>query len=117
MPCPLPILRILCEILRVGLLQIRQSVGSSDRTFAVADHLHNLPDLIANYDPAKLRFYWEVERPLFRQSLPENGRHAFDELWDQLAHHLDDLSDRTAIRIGSHDATTGPPKAGQLFVG
>jgi hypothetical protein len=39
---------------------------------AEADHLHNLPQLLADYHPDRLRYYWDIERPSFIKQVPES---------------------------------------------
>jgi len=52
-----------------------------------ADHLHNLPGLLANYKPELLDYYWRVERPGFvERSTPEDLQ-GFEPLWQALAKH------------------------------
>lgn len=75
---------IYTDILRHGLLAIR---GAQDLAYAraLADHLHNLPDLIRNLEHAGLHdFYWRIERPdLLRKVTPEQAR-VFEDLWREL---------------------------------
>jgi hypothetical protein len=87
MHCPPEIAEILCEILRTGLLRIRAS-RDAHRCAVEADHLHNLPDLLANYKPELLDYYWRVERVSFAtRSSPEDVQ-AFEPLWKALAKHV-----------------------------
>jgi len=53
MTCPTEIAEILTEILRTGLLRIRALgwSGNAERCAIEADHLHNVPDLLAHYSP------------------------------------------------------------------
>jgi hypothetical protein len=94
MQCPPEIAEILCEILRTGLLRIR-SQDSAARCKVEADHLHNLPALLADFKPELLDFYWRVERVGYiEQSKPEEI--IFEPMWKALAKHV----------------TTGAKKAG-----
>lgn len=90
MPCPPEIAEIVCEILRTGLLRIR-ALGwdrNPERCAIEADHLHNLPALIASFDPARLGYYWDAERVSFiKQSKPEDVG-VFEPLWKSLAKHV-----------------------------
>src|SRR5947208_2645496 len=91
MQCPPPeIAEILCEILRVGLLRIR-ALGcdrNPERCAIEADHLHNLPALIASFDPDRLAYYWDAEREAFlRHSKPEDTS-VFEALWKALGRHM-----------------------------
>jgi hypothetical protein len=60
----------------------------SARCAVEADHLHNLPALLADYEPKLLEFYWRVERVAFiKQSSPEEAA-GFEPLWIALADHV-----------------------------
>lgn len=87
MKCPPPIADVLIEMLRVALLRIR---ASSDAAMAAleADHVHNLPDLLRDYSPDKLDYYWSVERPCYLDRVAGDGQLAFDECWSRLAPHV-----------------------------
>ena len=37
--------------------------GQAELCGVESDHIHNLPDLLADYTPEKLHYYWNVERP------------------------------------------------------
>jgi hypothetical protein len=87
MRCPPEIAEIVCEILRTGLLRIR-FLANASRSVVEADHLHNLPGLLADYKPELLDYYWEVERPRFiEHSTPEDVR-SFEPLWNALVKHV-----------------------------
>jgi hypothetical protein len=94
MQCPPEVAEILGEILTAGLLRIRASDDIA-RCKLEADHLHNLPRLLADYKPELLDCYWTVERVSFIKQckLEETG---FEPLWDALAAHV--VTD--AIRAG-----------------
>ncbi len=64
---------IYCDLLRVGLLNIRYHARDSERCHAQSDHLHNIPELLRTFDNEDLhRFYWNVTRRSFiGQSKPE----------------------------------------------
>ena len=90
MPCPPEITGILTAILTTGLLRIRAWCWRTDaaRCTVEADHLHNLPGLLANYKPELLDYYWQVERPCFiERSTPEDIK-AFEPMWQELAKHI-----------------------------
>jgi hypothetical protein len=87
MQCPPEIAEIVCEILRTGLLRIR-TLGDAARCASEADHLHNLPGLLANYKTDLLDYYWQVERVSFvERSTPEEVQD-FEPLWRLLAKHV-----------------------------
>ena len=76
---------IYSDILYHGLLNIRNHSNDSERCFAEADHLHNIPELLRQFDNEELhRYYWEAMRPSFiKQSKPE-WLVGFQELWAEL---------------------------------
>jgi hypothetical protein len=87
MRCPPEIAAILLGILRTGILRVRAMGWSqqADRCAVEADHIHNLPDLLNDYHPDRLRFYWETERTSFLQQSQHEEMGAFQLLWDRLA--------------------------------
>lgn len=87
MNCPSDIADIVLEILHLGALRIRLFAGiqQSKKCFIEADHLHNLPHLLADYRPDRLRFYWQTERPSFMRQVPEDERRDLEPLWNRLA--------------------------------
>jgi hypothetical protein len=87
MQCPHEILEIVCEILRTGLLRIR-ALRDPERSMIEADHLHNLPALLADYKPELLDFYWKIERVCFIQRSTAEESRGFELLWNALAEHL-----------------------------
>ena len=70
-PCPDEIREAVAELLRIGLLRIRDAGGSGDseRCFIEADHVHNLPQLLKQYSPELLTFYLTTEREAFLEQL------------------------------------------------
>jgi hypothetical protein len=86
MECPRDIVEVLLEIMGHGILRIRLLAGAKEvrKCFVEADHLHNLPALVADYHPDLLRFYWNTERPLFMRQVPESERRDFEPLWNRL---------------------------------
>jgi hypothetical protein len=86
MTCPEKIAPVILEILTVGLLRIRACAWESnvDRCAIEADHLHNLPRLLAEYTPEALAYYWEVERPSFQARSAGEDFGSFSVLWDRL---------------------------------
>jgi hypothetical protein len=90
MSCPDEIADILLEILKDGILRIR-ALGWSEnpsRCAIEADHLHNLPELVAHFSPDLLRFYWEVSRPSFMKESTPAELVEFSPLWDRLSAHV-----------------------------
>jgi hypothetical protein len=93
MSCPPEIAEVLLDILGQGVLQARACGWSGDASRAAveADHVHNLPGLIAHYSPTRLNDYWEIERPSYLvRALPEQVK-SFQPLWDQLRPHVQRL--------------------------
>jgi hypothetical protein len=86
MRCPPESAEILLDILRTGLIQIRALGWSGDAAAcaAEADHLHNLPDLLANFSPERLRYYWDVERPAYLNRCGPDNAELFGPLWTRL---------------------------------
>ena len=90
MKCPSEIAEIIAGILTTGLLRIR-ALGwnqNSKRCAVEADHLHNLPMLLADYKPELLDFYWETERIAFIQHSSPEEFAGFEPLWNALAEHV-----------------------------
>jgi hypothetical protein len=84
MNCPPDLAKILAAILRTGVLRIRNSGWDGRRCAIEADHLHNLPTLLADYSPEALRYYWEVERPSFLSQIAGESVAGFEAPWGQL---------------------------------
>ncbi|HEV3143501.1 MAG TPA: hypothetical protein VGZ47_06395 [Gemmataceae bacterium] len=59
MHCPDEIAAILLAILRWSILTAR-ATDDPRQAFIELDHIHNLPDLLANYNVQKLDYYWNV---------------------------------------------------------
>ncbi len=78
---------LLLDILRTGILRIRSAAWSGDasRCAVEADHIHNLPDLIRNFSPDRLKYYWEVERTCFVDQSSPADLASFEALWTNLA--------------------------------
>ena len=87
MNCPPDIAQIILDIMARGILRIRAFAGANatKKCFIEADHLHNLPSLLVDYRPEKLRYYWEIERNSFIQQVPENERRDLAPFWERLA--------------------------------
>jgi hypothetical protein len=90
MQCPPAIVGILTEILTVGLLRIRAHAwnGNADRCAIEADHLHNVPSLLANFKPELLDYYWRIERSTFIQQNSRDEVTGFEPAWSALAAHV-----------------------------
>jgi hypothetical protein len=76
---------IYCDILLWALLNIRNHADDRDRCFAESDHVHNIPELLRNFDDERLhQYYWEVERPCFLEKAKPEWLSRFRELWEEL---------------------------------
>jgi hypothetical protein len=63
--------------------------GDAGRAAVEADHLHNLPGLLSDFSPVRLRYYLEAEVPCYR-SYGVPAHFSFQEQWDRLAAWLAD---------------------------
>ena len=101
MKCPDEIAEILLEILTRGLLAVRAAGWQKNpvRCAIEADHLHNLPALIATYSPDRLRYYWEAERISFMHQSSTDDLHAFEPLWNRLADAMKHQKDESLAAI------------------
>jgi hypothetical protein len=81
--CPEELRLAFHELLYHSLLCIRSNSSDSKLVFLHADHVHNIPALLSRFTPELLKFYWEVERAGFLQSLPVGTRAlaAFEPYW------------------------------------
>jgi len=102
MICPTEIAEILTEILTIGLLRIRALgwSGNADRCAIEADHIHNVPDLLAHYSPERLVYYWNVERPSYISQTPASELADWEPLWRQLNAHVETLAYSGSMREG-----------------
>ena len=59
MHCPAEIAEVILPILQYGLIRVRAFAwqGQAELCAVEADHIHNLPDLLADYTPQKLYYY------------------------------------------------------------
>ena len=96
--CPDEVANAVTEILRRSLLRVRNAAGAGDAAlcFIEADHVHNLPSLLANYSEEVLRFYLEVEREAYQRQVERHAARHVDQrdvsemrgAWDQLERYL-----------------------------
>ena len=91
MTCPPEIASILLRMMGVGFVRIRLWADDPARCLALSDHLHNLPDLVRDFSPAGLAYYWEVERPCFLRKCVEEDRSAFEPFWEELRPLLESI--------------------------
>ncbi len=83
---------VLLDILAVGLLRIRSAgeAGRANVCAIEADHLHNIPKVVASMNANLLAFYWDTERPAFLKAALQDVRD-FVPLWDRLKRVLEGL--------------------------
>jgi hypothetical protein len=95
MNCPPAIATILLEMLHHGILCARAAgwSGDAERCAVEADHIHNLPELIENYSPERLRYYWDAERVSFMSSCPAGELSSWLPLWQRLQQQGEELHD------------------------
>jgi hypothetical protein len=100
MACPPEISEILLKILETGLLRIRTLAwaGQVDRCAIEADHIHNLPSLLADFSPERLTYYWGIERPSYIARILDDELEDWERLWRRLQPY-----------VGLVDAPTATP--------
>jgi len=86
MNCPNEIAAIVLEILEQSMLNIRSAAhqGDTEQCFQEADHVHNLPSLLASFSEEKLKYYWTVERPIYMKRSKGNYAISFAAPWEML---------------------------------
>lgn len=89
MNCPDTLADILLQILQSGVVSARAAGWSSHLELATleADHVHNLPRIVREYDPESLAYYWRRERPSYIDRytrLMGNEPTEFTAYWEQL---------------------------------
>jgi len=91
MHCPAEIADVLLSILQTGLVRIRTFAwqGRAELCAIESDHIHNIPNLISNYSPEKLSYYWEVERPEYLRQVSTEDLDGWDALWRRLGHEIE----------------------------
>ena len=91
MTCPTDIVEILLEILAAGLLSIRVRGwnGQADRCALEADHLHNLPSILAEYHLERLLYYWDAERDLDLERTASGVSFRLESAWQRLEPHVE----------------------------
>jgi len=67
--CPDSLRRAFLDLLACSLIHIRNAPEDKEFCFSLADHMHNVPGLLADFRPELLRYYWEVERECFLRAL------------------------------------------------
>ncbi len=88
----------LLEILSQTLTLIR-ALECRERMSLLADHAHNIPQLLKRPPVSLFHYYWETERPCFvdaMRSLDQPPPAPFLEPWRVLSAHYDSLRSRRA---------------------
>ena len=62
------------KLLTDTLLHIRTEPDNAKLCLAFSDHMHNVPSLLAEFDAARLAYYWEIERECFIRALKRIDR-------------------------------------------
>jgi len=91
MHCPAEIAEVILPILQYGLIRVRYFAwqGQAELCALEADHIHNLPDLLADYTSQKLYYYWNAERPDYVRQVGVDQAVGFEELWQRLGDRID----------------------------
>lgn len=83
--CPEPLRQAMLDLLAYTLVTIRNEPSNSRQCLALADHMHNVPSLLAEFNFGRFRYYWEVERPCFLHAMNTAGCRvpgAFKVFWE-----------------------------------
>jgi hypothetical protein len=88
MECPDGIALLLLKIIGIGLINVRGFAwqgGGAEPCAIEADHIHNLPGLLANFTQSRLRYYMDVYRPEYLRQVGSTGGAAlFEPIWKSL---------------------------------
>ena len=88
--CPDEVAQAVLEIIRWAVLSIRNAGWRGDAKYCAieADHIHNLPSLLSDYQPDKLDYYLRIERPSYisqvREELSSVNAEAYQAQWQRL---------------------------------
>ncbi len=98
MHCPSEIAEILLSILQTGLVRIRTFAwqGRTELCAIESNHVHNLQNLITNYSPEKLFYYWDIERPEYIRQVSAEHQDESVALWQRLGQELEAIGVLTA---------------------
>lgn len=94
MKCPLELAQPLLEITRNGVLRARAAAWQGDcrRAAIEADHIHNLPGLIAEFSEDRLRYYWDAERLDYLDKSKSVSVAEFERAWGELLKFIESKS-------------------------
>jgi hypothetical protein len=91
MDCPDGLAPVVLDLIRWGIYKARIAGWSGDaaRAAVEADHIHNLPDLISDYEDHRLRYYWEYERAAYLAKVGREEAGSWSSFWDELRPFVD----------------------------
>ena len=86
MNCPPEVLGPILKIIEIGIIHIRSFGwdGNAARCALEADHIHNLPGLLISYSPEVLKYYLDVEQPIFIKNTAGVSIGDFKPYWKAL---------------------------------
>ena len=73
-------------VLEIGLLNIRALAdsGNAAQCFIEADHIHNIPQLLKEWNDGMAEYYWNVERVSYLAKSDYNYAARFEPVWRQM---------------------------------
>jgi len=91
MNCPPELAIIIAKMVEKAILKIRGLgwADQGDRCAIEADHVHNLPGLLADYSPERLDYYWRCERSSYLARIPRKDQLDWEDLWNQMRPHVE----------------------------
>lgn len=98
--CPAEVADALTSILRESILLIRMAGSADDADYCAveANHIHNLPSILRNYDPAKLESYLAWAQTVYASDFQKRFHRMptmFMSQWQQLESYLGDKGMKT----------------------
>ncbi|MFL5342807.1 MAG: hypothetical protein ACJ8F7_21955 [Gemmataceae bacterium] len=89
MNCPLDLADIILKLIESGTLRARAFSWQGDAAGCAneSDHIHNLPSLLSVFCADRLRYYWEVERPVYLAK--GGGTGMFEATWAELGRWIE----------------------------
>lgn len=102
MQCPQEIADVVAEIITTALLRIRATDWRErpDRSTVEADHVHNLPNLLVDYSPELLDYYWNTERVCFINKSSAEDIEGFISAWESLGDIMNSARNEVASGRG-----------------
>lgn len=92
---------IYLKILEYGLLNIRELSRAQDVRLCEieADHLHNIPSLVQSDNIERHRYYYDIERTSYLESIKSAGRGSecfafrrYCELWGEMGKVINEIT-------------------------